>query len=209
MFDAVNYSISAFLVFFVVASYVWCRHLGKIKDRAYGEVARIDVAMQKRHLYAPEIVQLCDKFMDDQRELISDLVALLLDPPPAPYIYDITGLQRYIIHAEKLGEMMHFMLALAPQYPHYHDYPQLDALMDQYYANESEIALARATYNKAVSNVRVNITLFPANLYAGIVRVKALPELRAAEAHDMRGANIHHKDVSDIDTGGEVWEQLS
>jgi len=208
MFDTVNYSISAFLVFFVVASYLWCRHLGKIKDRAYGEVARIDVVMQKRHKLAPEIVQLCDKFMDDQRELVSDLVALLLSPPPAPYISDITALQRYIIYAEKLGEMMHFMLALAPQYPNYHDYPQLSVLMDQYYANERAIGEARATYNMAVSNVRVNITLFPANLYAGIVRVKALPEFKAAEAHDMRGAHIHHEDISDIDTEGEVWAQL-
>jgi hypothetical protein len=82
-------------------------------------------------------------------------------------------------------------------------------LMDEYYANESEVGLARAAYNKAVSNIRVNITLFPANLYAGIVRVKALPELKDTEAHDMRGATIHHEDISDIDTDGEIWQQLT
>jgi|TARA_R110002126_G_scaffold13118_7_gene57183 hypothetical protein len=208
MFDTVNYSISLFLVFFVIASYVWCRHLGKIKDRAYGDMARIDVAMQRRHKFGPEIIQICDKFMDDQRELISDAVAMLLEPVPAPYIYDITGLRRYIMHGEKLGEVMHFMLALAPQYPAYHDYPELKKLMDDYYANEREIGQARIAYNQAVSNVRVNISLFPANLYAGIVRVKALPELKDTEAHDMRGATIYHEDISDIDTDGEVWEQL-
>jgi hypothetical protein len=209
MFDTINYSISLFLVVFVIGSYIWCRHLGKIKDRAYGAVARVDVAMQKRHQLAPEIVQLCDKFMDDQRELISDAVAMLLEPPLAPYIYDITGLQRYIIHGEKLGEVMHFMLALAPQYPDYHDYPQLGVLMDRYYENERAVGQARIAYNQAVSNVRVNTSLFPANLYASIVRVKALPELKDTEAHDMRRAKIYHEDISDIDTDGEVWEQLT
>lgn len=187
MFESTNLIISAGLAVFIFGSYFWCRHLVKIKDRAYSHVAMIDVAIQKRHTLGPEIIQLVDKFMMDQRELLSDAIALFLEPAPAPYVNDVTGLRRYILHAENLGEIMHFMLALAPQYDAYVEQHRLHELMEEYYANEQALGEARKSYNKSVAEVRVGISLFPASLYAHMIGVKALPEFKDKEARDMRG----------------------
>lgn len=188
MFETTNFIFSASLAVFIIGSYQWCRHLVKIKHRAYDRIADIDVALQKRHQLGPEIVQLLDKFMDDQRELISDAIALLLEPAPAPYINDITGLRRYIAHAENLGEIMHFMLALAPKYEDFGSQARLEALMNEYYDNELRLATARKAYNQSVGQVRTGILLFPANVYAKMVGVVELPSLKDKEAQDMRNA---------------------
>tara|TARA_R110002124_G_scaffold149220_1_gene315189 strand:+ start:352846 stop:353451 length:606 start_codon:yes stop_codon:yes gene_type:complete len=187
MFQTANYTITSALVVFLVGSYFWCRHLGKLKDRAYDDVARIDVALQARHRLAPEIIQHVDKFMVDQRELLSDAIAMLLEPVQAPLVNDRTGLRRYIGHAEKLGKIMHFLLALAPQYSEYNDNIALQQLMDGYFENEVKLGEARRVYNKSVGAVRNGITLYPSNIYARIVNVRELEEFKDSEAHDMRG----------------------
>ncbi|MEC7576246.1 MAG: hypothetical protein VX468_02880, partial [Pseudomonadota bacterium] len=55
---------------------------------------------------------------------------------------------------------------------------------------------ARHAYNKAVSNLRVGIALFPATLYAQMVGVRELPQFEGQEAHDMRGKAV----LSDMDS---------
>lgn len=202
MFDNTHMVISASAVIFIGGSYLWARHLLKMKERAYSLVARIDVALQKRHRLAPEIVQIVDKFMFDQRELVADAISLLLEPPVAPAIHEITILRRYLTHAEKLGELMHFMCALAPKYEAYQDFPRLDEMLDTFYANEAEVVAARKSYNIAVSNLRVAIALFPASFIAKMVNVRELPEFGSFEAHDMRGKPVLVQDLdheNDID----------
>ncbi|MED5422227.1 MAG: LemA family protein [Pseudomonadota bacterium] len=195
-FATTNLIISSCVAIFIGGSYLWMRHLIKLKERAFATVSRLDVALQKRHRLTPEIVQIVDKFMHDQRDLVADSIALLLEPPVAPAMNEITLLRRYLAHAEKLGEILHFMCALAPKYSAYAEYPELDGLLDAFYANERELADARHAYNKAVSNLRVGIALFPATLYAQMVGVRELPQFEGQEAHDMRGKAV----LSDMDS---------
>jgi LemA protein len=187
MFHTANYTVTCGLIIFMVGSYFWCRHLGKLKDRAYDDVARMDVLLQTRNRLAPDIIQHVDKFMSDQRELLSDAIAMLLEPVPAPLLNDRTGLRRYIVYAEKLGKMMHFLLALAPQYSEYSENIALQHLMDEYFDNELKLGKARKVYNKSVGAVRNGITLYPSNIYARIVNIEELEEYKNSEAHDMRG----------------------
>lgn len=153
----------------------------QIKNRAFEAASSIEVQLQKRRDLIPNVLTLAKKFMEHEKELLSELTALRSRAGSVGSGPEAMG-EELALDAS-IGSTLGRFFAVAENYPDLKSDRTVVRAQETYEEVEGHIAAARRFYNSAVTDLNNAIETFPMSVFANMVGAKRLPYFEAtAEA---------------------------
>ncbi len=155
--------------------YIWYAGIVTKKNKTKEALSGIDVQLKKRSNLIPNILKIAQKFMEHEKELITQVTKLR---SKADKEYNPENIDAVKKHLKNVGELDNSLGQLMISVE---DYPDLksDATMLQaqrtYNEVEEHIAASRRFYNAAVTSLNNAIEIFPGNFIAPLAKAKAMP----------------------------------
>lgn len=152
------------------------------KNRAREALSSIDVQLKKRHDLVPNILTIARKFMDHEKELLSEVTQMR---SLAGADYDKSNpdaVKEHLGAEKKLQSSMMQFFAVAENYPDLKSHSTMVQAQETYEEVEGHIAAARRFYNSAVTDLNNAVEIFPGSLIAGFIRIVAMPYFEMDEA---------------------------
>lgn len=151
------------------------RKRNKVKEAAAG----IDVQLKKRYDLIPNLLQMAAEFMNHEKSLMEEIVRLrsqalggtFADSPQAAMQVE-----------QALNEKLRDFWLSVENYPELKSNQTMIQAMQGFSEAEEHIAAARRFYNAAVNDLKNAVEIFPGNLVAVVVGVKADMPFFEAEA---------------------------
>jgi LemA protein len=162
--------------------YIWYAKLISKRNTAKEALSGIDVQLKKRSSVIPNILKIAKKFMEHEKELLTEITALREQVNES---YDKTSkeaVQEHIKAAEQLAGKMGQLMISVEDYPNLKSDQTMIEAMRSYNEIEAQISAARRFYNSAVTALNNAIQIFPGNIIAGIAGVTEMPFYEAEEA---------------------------
>ncbi len=152
------------------------------KNKAKEALSGIDVQLKKRADLIPNILKIAQKFMEHEKELLTDITELRAQVTKDYDREQKAEVEEHLKAAEMLaGKMGKLMIAVE-------DYPDLksDQTMVQaqqtYNEVEEHIAASRRFYNSAVTELNNAVEIFPSSVIAKMIKISDMPFYEADEA---------------------------
>jgi LemA protein len=159
----------------LVGLYAWYAAIVTRRNRVSEALAGVDTQLQQRHDLIPNMLRIARKFMDHERDLLSEITALRSKAAEQSGERDFAKVPDKFRTEAKLGQEMGRLLALAENYPVLRsDGPMMEA-QRSYQEVETNIAAARRFYNSAVAELRNAVQIFPGQLLMALAGVTGLP----------------------------------
>lgn len=137
-------------------------NLAAERESINGQWAQVDVALQRRADLIPNLVQTVKGFATHEETVFKDIAdaraALLGAHTP----------QEKIAANGQLDSTLGRLLVLQENYPQLKSNENFLRLQDELAGTENRIAVERRKYNEAVQHYNTDISLFPANIVAGM-----------------------------------------
>ena len=156
----------------------------KKKNNVKESFAAIDVQLKKRYDLIPNILFIANKFMEHERELLTEITELRAQAAKLPA--DIENAQQKIDLDNKISSMMGQLQVQVENYPQLKSDQTMIQAMQTYNEQEEHIAAARRFYNSAVKELNNAVEIFPSSLVAALVGIKAAPFFEAKEEERQR-----------------------
>lgn len=159
----------------LVGGYFWYMSLIGRRNKALEALSSIDVQLRKRHDLVPNILTIAQKFMDHEKELLTELTALRsrltdhLNPKDAAEF----GAQMQVESA--LQGLMGRFFAVAENYPDLKSDKTMLNAQHTYQEVEGHIAASRRFYNSAVTDLNNAVQIWPGSMIAAMASVTAMP----------------------------------
>ena len=144
----------------------------------------IDVQLKKRYDLIPNILFIANKFMEHERELLTNITKLRADASKMPA--DLNKAQEKIELDQKISSLMGQLMVSVENYPQLKSDQTMIQAMQTYSEQEEHIAAARRFYNAAVKDLNNAVEIFPSSLVAMIFNIKAMPFIEANETERQR-----------------------
>ena len=144
----------------------------------------IDVQLKKRYDLIPNILFIANKFMEHERELLTNITKLRADASKMPA--DLNKAQEKIELDQKISSLMGQLMVSVENYPQLKSDQTMIQAMQTYSEQEEHIAAARRFYNAAVKDLNNAVEIFPSSLVALIFNIKAMPFIEANETERQR-----------------------
>ena len=169
-----------FLIIIAVLSVIiWFIYSGIIRKRnkALEAFSGIDVQLKKRHDLIPNILTIAKRFMEHEKELLTEITRLraaAIDAGPEK------ATERFSLESALQNQMGKLMVAVE-------NYPELksDATMlnaqRTYSEVEAHISAARRFYNSAVNALNNAVQIWPSSTIARMIGVDAMPLFEVSE----------------------------
>ena len=164
----------------------WLLYVGLVKKKNNVKEAfsSVDVQLKQRYDLIPNILFIANKFMEHERELLTNITALRAQAAKLPDGVD--NAQQKIDLDNKISSMMGQLLVAVENYPQLKaDQPMMQA-MQTYNECEAHIAAARRFYNSAVKELNNAVEIFPSSLVASFIGIKSAPFFEANEEERQR-----------------------
>lgn len=137
-------------------------NLATEREAITGQWSQVDVALQRRADLIPNLVQTVKGFAAHEEKVFKDIAdarsALLGAHSPQEKI-DANG---------RLDSALGRLLVLQENYPQLKSNENFLRLQDELAGTENRIAVERRKYNESVQRYNTDISLFPANVVAGM-----------------------------------------
>ena len=161
--------------------YLWYAAIIARRNKVNEAMSSVDVHLNQRHDLIPNIVKLADRFMEHERELLTEVTRLREEARrPTGSSTSEVG-KRFEIEGE-LGQRIGQLLARMEAYPELKsDRPLIEA-QQTWTETEAQITAARRFYNAAVNQLNTAIQIFPGSILATIAGVEAMPFFDAPAA---------------------------
>ncbi|MGL5875230.1 MAG: LemA family protein [Xenococcaceae cyanobacterium] len=150
-------------------------------DRAFSS---IDVLLKKRCDLIPNLIAVVKKYMDYEQKTLTEVVRLRSRVVSG----DASSEQRFILE-NQLSRTIGNIVALIENYPELKANIQCNQLIETLNEVEEQISAARRFYNTAVTEYNNAIEVFPNNLVASFMNVRAKRVFEATE-EDRRNVNV-------------------
>lgn len=144
----------------------------------------MDVQLKKRYDLIPNILFIANKFMEHERELLTNITKLRTEATKLPA--DIAKAEEKIKLDSEIKTMMGQLMVAVENYPNLKSDQTMIQAMQTYNEQEEHIAAARRFYNSAVKELNNAVEIFPSSLVAVIFNIKAMPFIEATEAERER-----------------------
>lgn len=178
-------SISTIIIIaIIIAIYMIYVSLIKKKNNVKEAFSGIDVQLKKRYDLIPNILFIANKFMEHERELLTNITKLRAEAAKIPA--DMTKAQEKIDLDSKISSMMGQLMVSVENYPQLKSDQTMMQAMQTYNEQEEHIAAARRFYNAAVKELNNAVEIFPSSLVAMIFNIKAMPFIEATETERER-----------------------
>jgi len=162
--------------------YGWYASLIRKRNKAREALSGIDVQLRKRFDLVPNILKIANRFMQHERELMTQITDLRVK---ATQSYDPGDNESVAGHLQAAGALQPAMMrlfAVSENYPQLKSDQTMLEAQQTYTEVEGHIAAARRAYNAAVNSLNNSVEIFPGNLIAAIARVKGMPFYEETEA---------------------------
>lgn len=166
----------------LVIGYGWYASIISRRNRALEALSSIDVQLRKRHDLIPNVVKLAGKFMEHEKELLTQLTELR-SQAMKDYSPDDPEAVKQHLEAERglQGAMLKFF-AVAENYPDLKSSETIVTAQHTFTEVEGHIAAARRFYNAAVTALNNAVQIFPGSLFAQLAKVQAMPFFEIEES---------------------------
>ena len=173
-------------ILIILAIWIWMVYAGLIRKRndVKEAFASVDVQLKQRYDLIPNILVIANKFMEHERELLTNITALRAQA--AKLSNDVSNAKEKIELDNKLSGLMGNLMVAVENYPQLKSDQTMIQAMQSYNEMESHIAAARRFYNSAVKELNNAVEIFPSSLIASMINVKSAPFFEAAEHERQR-----------------------
>ncbi len=181
MFRLIIFAIAIVCIIWLYSLYV---QLIKKRNSVKEAMSGIDVQLKKRYDLIPSILTIANKFMEHERNLMTDITNLRTAAysirSDANTIKEKINLDNQI--AQKMGQL----------FVNVENYPQLKSdqtmlqTMATYAEVEEHIAAARRFYNSAVKDLNNSVEIFPSSFVAQMINITSYPFFEGTEAEKER-----------------------
>ncbi len=180
-----NVSISTIVIIAIlVIIYLIYVSLIKKKNNVREAFSSIDVQLKKRYDLIPNILFIANKFMEHERELLTNITKLRSEAAKMPA--DMTKAQEKIDLDKKISSLMGQLMVAVENYPQLKSDQTMIQAMQTYSEQEEHIAAARRFYNAAVKDLNNAVEIFPSSVMALILNIKTMPFIEADETERQR-----------------------
>lgn len=188
-FLTANWLLISILVVFIVIFYAWYVSIITKRNAMEEAFSGIDVQLKKRTDLIPNVLAIAKKFMTHEKDLLEEVTRLRTDVLNAASSNN--NEQRFKLEGQLENSLSGLMIAVE-------NYPELksDATMldaQRTYADvEAHISAARRNFNSANRVLRNAIQVFPGNIIAAMVGVKAMAffEISESERQPVNAAEL-------------------
>lgn len=188
-FFTANWLLISILVVFIVIFYAWYVSIITKRNAMEEAFSGIDVQLKKRTDLIPNVLAIAKKFMTHEKELLEEVTRLRTDVLNAASSNN--NEQRFKLEGQLENSLSGLMIAVE-------NYPELksDATMldaqRTYEDVEAHISAARRNFNSANRVLRNAIQVFPGNIIAAMVGVKAMAffEISESERQPVNAAEL-------------------
>lgn len=175
--------------------YFWYAAVVARKNQVLEALSDISVQLQKRHDLIPNILQIAQRFLEQEQLLITELTELRVQalsigrPVTSEQTKELFALEQQM--ATKLGQIV----VSAESYPQLKSDNTMVQAMRTYNDVEEHISAARRFYNSAISELRNAIQIFPGTLFTSAAgEAKDMPFFEAsAESRSPINSNDYLK----------------
>lgn len=149
------------------------------KNKVKESMGGIDVQLKKRYDLIPNILVIANKFMEHERNLISEITALRTQASGIRADRDTISQKLDLDNqiANKMGQLM----VNVENYPQLKSDQTMIQAMQTYSEVEEHIAAARRFYNSAVNDLNNAVEIFPSSVIASALGIKPYPFFKAEE----------------------------
>ena len=161
--------------------YFWYASIIARRNKVNEAMSSVDVHLNQRHDLIPNIVKLAGRFMEHERELLTEVTRLREEArrPTGSTAREVGT--RFEVEGE-LGQRVGQLLVSMEAYPQLKsDRPLIEA-QQTWTETEAQITAARRFYNAAVNQLNNAIQIFPGPIIAAIAGVQAMPFFEAPAA---------------------------
>jgi LemA protein len=162
--------------------YLWYASLISRRNRAFEALSGIDVQLKKRADLIPNILTIAQKFMDHEKELLTEVTALRAKVGADYDARDPGAVADHFGIAEALSSRMGQIMVAVEAYPELKSDETMIEAQRSYNEVEAQISAARRFYNSAVSSLNNAVQIFPGSMIAQFANVVAMPFYEADEA---------------------------
>ncbi len=170
------------LILLAIVFYMIYAGLIQARNKVKEALSGVDVQLKKRHDVIPNILTLAAKYMKHEKELLTQITELRVQALNADLNNSDQISQKLDLENQLQGKLDNLMIN-AENYPSLKASETFMAAMNSYNDVEEHIAASRRFYNAAVNDLKNRVEIFPGNVVASIVGVKAdMPFFEATEA---------------------------
>lgn len=166
----------------IVILYAWYAAIISKRNKALQALSTVDVQMKMRLDLVPNILKVAKKFMEHEKQLLTEITALREDAKKDYDKKDQQAVKEHLKAAEELTSKMGQLMVQVEAYPDLKSDKTMVQAMQTYNEVESQISAARRFYNAAVTSLNNAVQIFPGNLIARIANVGEMPFFEAEEA---------------------------
>ncbi len=166
----------------VAVLYMWYAGIVKKKNKARESLSGIDVQLKKRSNLIPNILKIAKKFMEHEKELLTNITELRAQVDADYDVSDLEAVKAHLGAAGSLGSSMGKLMIAVEDYPDLKSDETMLQAQRTYNEVEEQIAAARRFYNASVTALNNSIEIFPGNLLAGFAGAVLMPFYEADEA---------------------------
>ena len=161
--------------------YFWYATIIARRNKVNEAMSSVDVHLNQRHDLIPNIVKLAGRFMEHERELLTEVTRLREEARrPIGSTAREVG-KRFEVEGE-LGQRVGQLLVSMEAYPQLKSDRPLVEAQQTWTETEAQITAARRFYNAAVNQLNNAIQIFPGPIIAAIAGVQAMPFFEAPAA---------------------------
>ncbi len=155
--------------------YIWYVTLVRQRNRAREALSSIDVQLRKRHDLLPNVLELANQFMSHEKGLLEKIVHLRISALESYRPDQPEAVRRHLQAESELDRAVGSLMVAVENYPELRSDQTITKAQDTYSEVEGHIAAARRFYNSAVTELNNAVEVFPGNLLAALVGVRAMP----------------------------------
>lgn len=151
------------------------------RNKMLEALSGIDVQMKKRFDLIPNILKIAQKFLEHEKNLITEITQLRTKVQSDYNKKDKNAVAEHLSVAEGLQSKMGQLMISAENYPNLKSNETMVQAMRTYNEVEAEIAAARRFYNAAVTQLNNSVQIFPSSFIASIIGIEDMPFLKTDE----------------------------
>ena len=173
--------ISIIVVAVLAGAYFWYATLIARRNKVNEAMSSVDVHLNQRHDLIPNIVKLAGRFMEHERDLLTEVTRLREEARrPAGSTPGEVG--KRLESEGQLGQRVGQLMVSMEAYPQLKSDQPLIVAQQTWTETEAQITAARRFYNAAVNQLNNAIQIFPGQVIAAIAGVQAMPLFEAPAA---------------------------
>ena len=177
-----SYLIVGIVGFVIVVAYSWYVSMVFKRNKVQEAFSGIDVQLQQRMSLIPNILTIAQKFMTHEKTLMTEITTLRTNASTVTKeSKDPESLKNYFAVSEALAGKVNQLMLAVENYPNLKSDQTMMLAMQSYNEIEAQIAAARRFYNASVNDLNNVVQVFPKNIVAAIVGIKAMPFYLADE----------------------------